>query len=180
MTEHISVRGRRVSQQTREEAVKRRAGVIAGVVVTAAIAMGGLAHSASAQEASEVNAVKAANAAFYAALSARDIGAVMKSWSTKSEVRHIGPRNQDVDVGLDAIKKTIQATMEAFPELEVTPEQVHIRIVGSVAWVSDIEKTQRKNKAGEVQSGSNFGTSIFEKQGGKWLMVHHHASAIPR
>jgi serine/threonine protein kinase len=38
-------------------------------------------------------------------------------------------------------KKNIQGTMEAFPELKVTPEQIQIRIVGTGAWVSEIENT---------------------------------------
>lgn len=153
---------------------------LVGMVVTTFITMGGMANPAFAEKPSEVDAVKAANAAFYAALSARDVGAWMKVWSTKSDVRHIGPRNKEVDVGLEAIKKNIQGTVEAFPELKVTPEQVHVRIVGAVAWVSDVENTERKNKGGEVLSGSNFGTSIFEKQEGKWLMVYHHSSLVPK
>ncbi len=166
MTEHISRR--------------RSFHNLAGMLLTTFITMGTPANSALAEKASEVDAVRAANAAFYRALSARDVGAWMKVWSTKSEVRHIGPRNKEVDVGLEAIQKNIQGTVEAFPELKVTPEQVQIRIVGAVAWVSDIESTQRKNKAGEAISGSNFGTSIFEKQGGKWLLVYHHSSLIPQ
>ena len=101
-------------------------------------------------------------------------------WSTKSEVRHIGPRNKEVDVGLDAFRKDMQETFEMFPELKVTPEHVQIRIVGAVAWVSAIEDTERKTQAGERLTGSNFGTSIFEKEGGKWLMVYHHSSVIPK
>lgn len=155
-------------------------GFVMGTMVATFIIVGGMLSSAVADKASEVDAVTAANAAFYAALSARDVGAFMKVWSTKSEVRHIGPRNREVDVGLEAIRKNIQATVEAFPELTVTPEQIQVRIVGPVAWVSDIEKTERKNKAGEGLSGSNFGTSIFEKQGGKWSMVYHHSSLIPK
>ena len=74
----------------------------------------------------------------------------------------------------------MQETFEMFPELKVTPEHVQIRIVGAVAWVSAIEDTERKTKAGERLTGSNFGTSIFEKEGGKWLMVYHHSSVIPK
>lgn len=160
--------------------MKKPVGFIVGAVITALIAVGGTAKSTFAEKASEVDAVRAANAAFYTALSARDVGAWMKVWSTKSEDRHIGPRNKEVDVGLEAIKKNIERTVDAFPELKVTPEQVQIRIVGTIAWVSDIENTERKTKAGESLSGSNFGTSIFEKQGGKWWMVYHHSSVIPK
>lgn len=180
MTKYNAGRRFILSPGRRGEARKTRVGFVVGMVVTTFLMMGSMARSTFAEKASDLDAVKAANAAFYSALSARDIGAVMKSWSSKSEVRHIGPRNKEVDVGLEAIRKNIQGVMEAFPELKVTPEQVQIRIVGAVAWVSDIENTERKNKAGEAFSGSNFGTSIFEKQGGKWLMVYHHASAVPK
>lgn len=151
-----------------------------GMVIPAFIMVAGMTNSAFAQKASDVDAVKAANQAFYAALSARDSGAMMKVWSTKSDVRHIGPRNKEVDVGPEAIKKNIQGTFDAFPELKVTPENVQVRISGSTAWVTDIENAQRKTKAGESLSGSNFGTSIFEKHGGKWLMVYHHASPVAK
>jgi ketosteroid isomerase-like protein len=52
--------------------------------------------------------------------------------------------------------------------------------VGDIAWVSGIEKAKRKNKAGETSSGSNMGTSIFQKQDGRWFMVYHHASPMPQ
>ena len=70
--------------------------------------------------------------------------------------------------------------MEAFPELKVTPDKVEIRISGTTTSVNDIETAQRKNKAGESTSGGNFGTSIFEKQGGKWFMVYDHASPVAK
>lgn len=152
---------------------------VVGSLVAAICTMGVATHSALAEKPSELSAVEAANGAFYAALSARDVGAMMKVWSPKAEVRHIGPRNKQVDVGLDALKKNLQATFETFPELKVTPAHVQIRIVGAVAWVSDLENTERKNKAGERLTGSNFGTSIFQNEGGKWLMVYHHSSIIP-
>lgn len=160
--------------------MKRWVGFAVGMVVTTFVTTSGVTTSAFAEKASEVDAVRAANAAFYAALSARDIDAFVKVWSARSEVRHIGPRNKDVDVGLEAIKKNLQGVIETFPELKVTPEQIQIRIVGAVAWVSDLENTERKNRAGETLIASNFGTSIFEKQGGKWLMVYHHSSVIPK
>jgi len=139
-----------------------------------------MANPALAQKTSEMDAVKAANQAFYAALSARDINAFMKAWSSKTEIRNIGPRSKAADVGRDATKKAIERTFDAFPELKVSAEQTYIRINGSTAWVSCIEKAQRKTKSGESQSGADFGTSIFEKQGGKWLMVYHNASPIPQ
>jgi hypothetical protein len=103
-----------------------------------------------------------------------------KVWSPNKDIRYIGPRSKTVSVGWDEAKKSIQATLDAFPELKVSSEQTDVRINGLTAWVSSIEKSQRKTTTGEAQSGTNFGLNIFEKQGGKWLMVYHQASAIPQ
>ena len=73
-----------------------------------------------------------------------------------------------------------KVTLDAFPELKVSPEQIYVRINGSTAWVSNMEKSQRKTKTGEAGTGTNFGLNIFEKQGGKWLMVYHQASPVPQ
>ena len=138
------------------------------------------AGDASAQKASEADAVKAANQAFYAALSARDAGRMQKVWSSDADIQNIGPRSKAAEVGWPAIKQSLERTFEAFPELKVSMDEPRIKINGSTAWVSGIEKAQRKNKAGETGSGTNVGTSIFAKQGGRWLMVYHHASAVPQ
>ena len=138
------------------------------------------AGNAVAQKVSEMDAVKAASQAFYAALSARDVGAMQKVWSSDADIQNIGPRSKAATVGWDAIGKGFEATFANFPELKVSMEQSQIKINGSTAWVSGIEKAQRKNKAGEASSGANLGTSIFVKQGGRWLMVLHHASAVPQ
>ena len=132
------------------------------------------------KKASEVDAVKAANQAFYAALSARDVGRMQKIWSGDADIQNIGPRSKTAEVGWATIKQSFEQTFDFFPELKVSMDEPRIKINGSSAWVSGIEKAQRKNKAGETGSGTNVGTSIFVKQGGRWLMVYHHASALPQ
>ena len=129
---------------------------------------------------SELDAVRAANEAFYSALSARNIPALQKVWSSDAEIQNIGPRSKAIDVGWDAQKKGYDAVYDAFPELKVSMPEPKIKVNGTTAWVSGIEHAQRKTKTGESVSGTNLGTSIFVKQGGKWRMVYHHASAIPR
>ncbi len=136
--------------------------------------------TATAQQPSEVAGVKAANDAFYTALSARNIAAMRKVWSDDADIQNIGPRSKNIAVGWNAIAKGYEATFDAFPELKVSMEEPRIKMVGDVAWVSGIEKAQRKNKAGDVGSGANMGTSIFQKQDGRWVMVYHHASPVPQ
>jgi len=136
--------------------------------------------SAQSSKKSDVEAVRAANEAFYAALSARDTKAIEKVWSKDADIQNIGPRNKTIDVGWAAHKKAYDATFDAFPELKVSMDEPRIKVNGATAWVSGIEKAERKTKAGQFVKGTNLGTSIFVKQGGRWSMVYHHASAIPQ
>lgn len=135
---------------------------------------------AVAQQASDMDAVKAANQAFYAALSARDISAMQKVWSSDVDIQNIGPVSKAAAVGWDAIKNRFEETFGNFSELKVSMEQPRIKINGSIAWVSGIEQSQSKDKAGVPHSSTNLATNIFEKKAGNWLMVYHHASRTPQ
>ena len=138
--------------------------------------------NAAAQKATapDIEAVKAANKAFYAALSTRDVAAIKKVWASDANVQNAGPRSKDFDLGWEAQVKGYEAVFNAFPVLKVTMDEPRIRVNGNTAWVSGVEKAERKNKAGEAINGTNLGTSIFTKRGSRWLMVHHHASAVPQ
>lgn len=144
--------------------------LVAGILVSG---------SAGGQQPSDLDAVKAANQAFYTALSGRDVAAMQKVWSSDPGITNIGPGSKTVAVGWDAIGKGFEGTRDAFPELKVTMEP-RVQIVGAVAWTSGIEQTQRKDKAGVASTGANLATNIFQKQDGRWLMVHHHASRMPQ
>jgi SnoaL-like domain len=49
---------------------------------------------AAAQQSSEIDAVQAANQAFYSAFSARDVAAMQKVWSSDAGIQSIGPANK--------------------------------------------------------------------------------------
>ena len=149
---------------------------ISKLAVGLALALFALGVGAQQQE---TDAVTAANQAFYAALSARDIGTMGKVWS-HADVQNIGPRSRAVDVGWDAVRNSLEGTFATFQELKVSMDQAHVKVSGSTAWVSGIEKAQRKDKAGQSSSGANLATNIYVKEGGRWLMVHHHASPVPQ
>jgi ketosteroid isomerase-like protein len=151
---------------------------------TAALLLLGVAISTSnaIAQASDIAAVKAANQAFYAALSARDVGAMQKVWSSDADIENIGPSDKAAGLGWEGVKKSYEGTFAMFPEIKAAMEmeQPRIKINGSPAWVSGVERAQLKNKAGEAINVSNLATSIFEKKHGGWLMVYHHASRMPQ
>ena len=149
---------------------------------TAALLLLGVAttSSAVAQQESDMDAVKAATQAFYAALSARDAGAMEKVWSSDSDIENIGPSDKAAGLGWEGVKKSYAGTFSMETEIKAAMEQPRIKINGSIAWVSGVERAQFKNKAGETINVSNLATSIFEKNPRGWLLVYHHASRVPQ
>jgi ketosteroid isomerase-like protein len=140
------------------------------------LAMSGIATS----EQSDLDQVTAANQAYYAALSARDLSAMERVWARSSRDVNVAPPIKPVaHTGWDIIKQNYQTFWATLDELTVSMAEPRIVIQGAVAWVYGIEQSKRKAKNGQAGGGSNFGTSIFIKEGSRWLMVFHQAALIP-
>jgi ketosteroid isomerase-like protein len=136
--------------------------------------------SASAQQSSDIEAVKAANAAFYVALSARDAKKMETLWANKPYVVNMGPRIKTFAVGYDeAVAKWWPAGFEFFLELNVSMTTAQVHTNGNVGWVVGNESATAVTKTGPVKF-QTFVTNIFEKDGDRWLMVSHHAQPIPQ
>ena len=136
--------------------------------------------AAKAQSSTEAD-VKAANRAYYSALSARDLTAMEKVWTRTADDINIAPPVKPVaHKGWDAVKANYVGFWGTLDTLSVSMEDPTIKVRGAVAWVSGIEKAQRRTKTGAEQTGTNFGTSIFVNHDGRWLMIFHQAAAIPQ
>ena len=158
----------------------RRRALLTGSATAGLALMTGLAV---AQQPVDVDAIKAANAAFYAALSARDAKAMEGLWANKPYVVNIGPRSKTIAVGYeDAVSKYwVNAFTNVFSELTASmTSMAQIQTDGKLAWVVGTEKASGKTKAGEPIAFEAFATNIFEKDGNRWLMVSHHAGIQPK
>jgi ketosteroid isomerase-like protein len=134
----------------------------------------------AAPDTSDLDQVKAANRAYYAALSARDVTAMERVWTLSPRDVNIAPPVKPVaHTGWESVKKNYQTFWSTLDELTVSMAEPHFVLQGSVAWVYGIEQSERKAKNGQISSGLNFGTSIFIKESGRWLMVFHQAALIP-
>ena len=153
---------------------------VMGLIFSVCVVEAGLVRPVLAQDISEIESVKATNDAFYKALSTRNMRVLVGLWSYRTEIRHIGPRNKEVNVGLDAAIENWQSLFASLPEFKITCKDGYVRINGSTAWITGIETAQWKNESGETVTKTQFGTNIFEKQDGRWLMVFHHGSFIPQ
>ncbi len=124
--------------------------------------------------------LKAANNAYYSALSKRDLQAMEKVWScTADNILIAPPTNPITHVGWDAIKRNWEAYWPIFSHFTVSMTVTTININGPVAWVHGIETSHRRSKAGGVSSSRNYGTNIFINHDGRWLMAFHQSAIIP-
>jgi ketosteroid isomerase-like protein len=136
----------------------------------------GFDTGARAQTSADGAAVTAANNAFYTAVSALDAVAMEKVWSQESYVNNIGPRSKTIAIGSTAVQDSYKTdVMATLAQLTSKPLDTQMHINGNVAWVVGKETSEGKMKDGSAFGGTNFSTSIFEKQDGRWLMVSHHA-----
>ena len=137
---------------------------------------------AVAQQPADIDAVKAANAAFYTTLGSRDAKAMEGLWANKPYVINIGPVSKTITVGFeDAVAKYwTNAFTNVFSELNVTMTPIQVQTDGKMAWVVGTENAKLKTKAGEPREFTAFVTNVFEKEGNRWLMVSHQAGIVPK
>lgn len=123
-------------------------------------------------EAVDVDAVIAANRAFYEAFEARDIDAMSDLWEHGDDVvcTHPGWRTLH---GWGAVAGSWFALFGGGSPIQfiLTDERVHG--VGDVAWV-----TVEENLIGEGLGGTVAALNLFRRSGGQWRMVAHHGSPI--
>lgn len=129
----------------------------------------------------DIDAIKAADQAFYAALSARNISGMASVWADKPYVICIGPRSQAMNVGWDAVKKYWEWAFDFFSQMRAFKSEAHLQTGGKLAWVVGVEHAMLKLRSGgELLKFDAFSTHVFEKENGKWLLVSHHAQVIPK
>lgn len=150
------------------------------MTIVLALLLGGVGPSV-AQTAADIEAVKAANQSYYAALSARDIRAMEKVWSqSPDDVNVAPPVRPAAHVGWTEVRKTYETFWSTLDELTVSMQSPTVKVEGNVGWVYGVEQAKRRTKDGQVSGGPNFGTSIFVKRNGRWLMVFHQAALMPQ
>ena len=133
------------------------------------------ASNAVAQPAADMEGVKAASKAFYAALAVIDNGEAMeKVWAHTPYVTYVGPRAKSITVGWDAQKKYWLDANKLFLERNVTLSEQQIHVNGNLAWEMGQETGDQKMKDGSTPKIDYITTNVYEKIDGHWHMVSHH------
>ena len=134
-----------------------------------------------------VEAVRAANAAFYAAFEARDLDAMADVWerSERASVTHPGwPRLS----GWGKVAGSWDAIFRHTPYIQFVLTDERVDVVGDAAWVSVDENILQAAGGAESESddespGALAGarvaaTNVFVRDGEAWRMVMHHGSPV--
>jgi ketosteroid isomerase-like protein len=132
----------------------------------------------NAQQRADVKQVNAVSQAFIAAIAARDIRSMDKVWAHEPYATFIGPLSTTVVVGWDGVRKAWEMRFGQFDRVTISSPESHVRTNGKVAWVVGVEKVELLRKDGNTLSFDAFVTNVFEKRGGRWLMVSHQATPI--
>ena len=153
------------------------------ILTLIAIALGVIAVPASHAVAqhTDIDGVKAASKAFYAALAVIDDGQAMdKVVAHLPYITFVGPRSKSIIVGWDAQKKYWTDANKGFSARAVSLSDQHIHVNGNLAWEMGRETGEVKLKNGSSRQADYIVTNVYEKIGGRWLMVSHHAQPKPR
>ena len=137
--------------------------------------------NAVAQAAADMEGVKAASKALYAALSVIDNGEAMeKVWAHTPYVTFVGPRSKSITVGWEAQKKHWAEANKFFSQRNVTLSDQQIHVNGNLAWEMGQETGDVKMKDGGTRKVDLIVTNVYEKLDGRWFIVSHHVQPKPQ
>ena len=130
--------------------------------------------------ASDEDGLRAANARFYSAVEALDIGAMDCVWAHDGWVRCVHP-GWDVVTGWDEVRASWQRIFANTRWMRVTPTAVSVSTFGDLGLVACSENitTSDDNTGGEVGVAVAQATNVFVRQADGWRLIHHHASPAP-
>jgi ketosteroid isomerase-like protein len=137
--------------------------------------------SAVAQSAADMEGVKAASKAFYAALTVIDDGKAMKGVvAHKPYVTYVGPGSTSITVGWEDQMEYWVAANQRTAQRKVSLSEQHIHVNGNLAWEMGQESGTVILKDGKEINIDIIVTNVYEKIDGHWLMVSHHVQPKPK
>ena len=117
-----------------------------------------------------------ANARFYRAFEALDIDEMDRVWAHGPHVKCVHP-GWPLLTGWEAVRESWDTIFTNTEEMRFTLSNVSAAVGDDVAWVTCTENILSE-VAGRVSVTAILATNLFERDGGGWRMIHHHASHV--
>ena len=121
---------------------------------------------------SELDAVAAANTAFYDAHEARDLVAMRAVWEHSERVACTHP-GWPILRGWAEVEASWRRILDGPGRNQFIITNDIVEIVGDVAWVTCDENLVAPGVTGTVAA-----TNVFVRAGDGWLLVNHHGSPV--
>ena len=125
----------------------------------------------------DVEKIRAASQAFYAALNARDPSAMAKVWAHTPYVAYISPVGSEIALGWDAVNKAWEEVLhKVTSKIDNSLKRAGVpQIDGKLAWEVGTETGPVTFADGKSVNFTAFATNIYQNINGRWLMVSHQA-----
>ena len=121
-------------------------------------------------------AVQEANERFYRAFESLDLAQMDDVWVHGSHVACIHPGWSRLH-GWDEVRRSWAAIFQSTTEMRFTITDVRVEVRGDLGWVHCTENILSETR-GSLSITAILATNVFERQGGRWCLVLHHASHI--
>jgi uncharacterized protein (TIGR02246 family) len=145
-----------------------------GAAVALAIGVG-LAGGASGAPSGDEAAIRALEAQFAAAVSAKDVDAIMKVYAPDVFVYDMVPPRQYV--GAAAYRKDWEAFMGAYKgPVKFEVSDLALEVDGPVAWSHSVQRLTGTDPTGQPSDTTVRVTDVYRKTADGWRIVHEHVS----
>ena len=122
---------------------------------------------------SDLDAVQAANKAFYSAFEARDLDAMSKVWEHSDRIVCTHPGWASLR-GWGQVAASFFALFQNSQHLQFILTKEQVEVEGDTAWVSVDENILQSSNATTVAALNLF----VRGDDGRWRMAAHHASPV--
>jgi ketosteroid isomerase-like protein len=120
--------------------------------------------------------VENANSKFYQAFERLSIDDMEQVWSHGDNTVCVHP-GWDLFTGWLAIRESWIRIFQNTQAIRFVITNTKIKVTNDIAVVVCLENIENVVDGQEVKFGV-LATNIFERQNGKWLMIHHHGSTV--
>ena len=153
------------------------AGLWTAAVIAAGVAAGGHVASAAENRSRDEQEIRALQARLAAAVSARDLDAVMKEYVPGNELFVFDSDLPRQHTGWESYKKDWGNALDSAVDMKFDVEDLGITVVGNAAFSHSLDRlTWTRKKDGSRGDNLMSVTDAYRKIDGKWLVVLEHWS----
>jgi ketosteroid isomerase-like protein len=125
----------------------------------------------------EEEAVRAANQRFYAAFESLNLAEMEAVWAHDDRVECVQP-GWELLLGWDEVRERWARIFKNTKRVQVALSALWVRVEGNVGWVACTARSTTALSE-DFDEAVVQATNIFVRREGRWLLVAHHASALP-